>query len=280
MMERLNWERRRLAVTLEASRAVRGRAAFLLSELRTREATREYRLRETGLTAVIRHPMTDIAVLRDIFCLREYDPPEPIAKRLRSLSEPRVLDLGGHVGLFALFIRGLLPGAEVVSFEPDPRNLVALRRCVDANDLDGSWTVVPSAAGAADGETDFISDFSLSQVASAGAHQPWDRWIPAERIPEHLAPVTTTVPVVDVFPYLAGSDLVKIDIEGGEWDLLADPRFAETSARALVMEAHFEGRPEDDPPRALRERLAGAGFSVTGPSDPGGLTEILWAERP
>ena len=34
----------------------------------------------------------------------------------------------------------------VVSFEPDPRNVRALRRCVEVNGLGGSWQVVEAAA--------------------------------------------------------------------------------------------------------------------------------------
>ena len=51
-------------------------------------------------------------------------------------------------------------------------------------------------------------------------------------------------PRVDVFPYLAAADLVKIDIEGSEWEILADARFAGIAARVLVLEYHPQGSSE------------------------------------
>jgi FkbM family methyltransferase len=279
MRKRLAWERRRWRVTLDAAGTVRERARFVASELVARRTTQAYRLRESGLTALVRHPMTDLSVLREVFHLREYAPPARIETRLRQLSPVRVLDLGGHVGLFALYACGARREAKVVSLEPDARNLAVLRRCVSANRLEGRWTVVPAAAGVADGEAPFISDFTFSKLASSGAPPPWSRWIPEHLVPRHLAPVRTTVRVVDVFPHLRECDLVKMDIEGAEWDLLADPRFAHTSALGVVMEAHYEGRPEDDPPRALRGLLASAGFQVVRSASNAAWNEILWAER-
>jgi hypothetical protein len=45
-------------------------------------------------------------------------------------------------------------------------------------------------------------------------------------------------PAVDVFPYLAEAALIKIDIEGAEMPLLTDPRFAELSAKIVLLEYH------------------------------------------
>jgi hypothetical protein len=84
--------------------------------------------------------------------------------------------------------------------------------------------------------------------------------------------MSTTVPVRDVFPYMQECDLLKIDIEGGEWGLLADPRFASTSAKALVMEVHPEARPEG---AELEELLSEWRIVQRSPVD--GVTELVWA---
>ena len=65
---------------------------------------------------------------------------------------------------------------------------------------------------------------------------------------------TITVPMVDVMDQVAGADLVKIDIEGGEWEILTDARFAASPPRAIVLEYHPHLCPEADP-RAAAERL-------------------------
>ena len=74
-----------------------------------------------------------------------------------------------------------------------------------------------------------------------------------------------------------GVDLLKIDIEGAEWALLADPRFEGCAARGLA------GVPPAPAPR-LRRRAAGAhgagacGYAVlAGPGRPG--LGVLWGVR-
>jgi hypothetical protein len=95
---------------------------------------------------------------------------------------------------------------------------------------------------------------------------------------EGRVPGSVEVPMVDVMPRLADADLVKIDIEGGEWALLADPRFAE--ARAVVLEYHPYGCPTDDPRRSAHELLHAHGFEVTPLFyEPDNGVGMLWATR-
>ncbi|EST39291.1 hypothetical protein N566_02700 [Streptomycetaceae bacterium MP113-05] len=41
---------------------------------------------------------------------------------------PLILDAGGNIGMFALFMKGKYPGAEVVSFEPMPESIELFHR--------------------------------------------------------------------------------------------------------------------------------------------------------
>jgi hypothetical protein len=87
-----------------------------------------------------------------------------------------------------------------------------------------------------------------------------------------------SVRLVDLFPMLGGRrvDLLKLDCEGGEYELLADDRFAELDVRAIVMEWHQRG--------ALHgrdwclERLAALGFRVE-EGERAADHGMLWAER-
>jgi hypothetical protein len=83
----------------------------------------------------------------------------------------------------------------------------------------------------------------------------------------------------DVFRDLVAADLLKMDIEGGEWAILQDVRLGETSLRAVVVEFHPWGCQEPDPEACARRLLSKAGFTV-GPADrvgPG--LGIVWAWR-
>ena len=68
--------------------------------------------------------------------------------------------------------------------------------------------------------------------------------------------------MVDVMAQIADADLVKIDIEGGEWMLLEDPRFADSPPGALVFEYHPRFCPSGDPRERAESLLAAAGLSA------------------
>ncbi len=222
----------------------------------------EHRLRAGGRRFSVRRGTPDIFTLFETQSAGVYDPPPPAAAALASLGRPpRVLDLGANIGLFALNALGRWPGASVVSFEPDPANLDVLHRTLAANP-DADWTLVEACAATADGSMGFMGGhFAVSRAPAAGE-----------------AP-STEVPMVDVMPRLAACDLLKMDIEGGEWPLLADDRLAAMSAAVVVMEYHAWGAPPGDPAASARAALEGAGYTVGPPQavEPGSGT--LWAWR-
>lgn len=222
----------------------------------------DHRLRVSGRPVSIRRGTSDVFTLYETHTGGSYLPPEPAAVALAAAGPaPRVLDLGANIGLFALYAFGRWPGAEIVSFEPDPANLPLLRRNAEANG-DARWTIVPACAAITDGSVPFLSGhFAIS------------------RRPTNGETPSTAVPAVDVYPHLALADLVKMDIEGGEWPILFDDRFASLRAAAIVLEYHQWGCPSDDPAGAARQALERAGFTV-GPvrqEEPGSGT--LWAWR-
>ena len=79
------------------------------------------------------------------------------------------------------------------------RSAAVHRRAIEANGLGDRWRLVEAFAGAAAGTTSF----------AAGQHA-------VSRAGEGIE-----VPVVDVLPELTAADLVKIDVEGAEWPILA-----------------------------------------------------------
>jgi FkbM family methyltransferase len=178
------------------------------------------------------------------------------------------LDLGGHVGLFGLYVRKLFKDAEVTSFEPDPSNVSMLKRCVALNGLEGSWRVIEACAATSDGTVEFLSSFHLSRMGPGGdpALGSLQRGIgqafPFLEGTPLVQPEARRVPCHDVFPFLTGADLVKIDIEGAEWGILADERFGHIAPAAIVLEYHplyFSGT---DPEGTVRRALQRAGYVV------------------
>lgn len=121
-----------------------------------------------------------------------------------------VLDIGAWVGPTTLFSASL--GAQVVAVEADPRAQALLALNIAANvDLAPHITVVPRAASARPGSVRLGAPRkpgdSMSSVMFAGLDNAWD--------------VEAIVPdeLVAMLP-AAGHVLVKVDIEGGEYDFM------------------------------------------------------------
>lgn len=276
----------RIRRTLGAATCVSERTRFVVNELRDVPVVGRYRLRETGLLAEIRHPLLDMWVLEEVFRFRVYEPPAPVRSSLAGLGRPlRILDLGGHIGCFALFMRGLFPSARVVSLEPDPANASILRSCIDANGLRDSWELIEACAATRDGTAELLGSFHLSQM-SGGSEQSLRRL--QQGIVDRF-PFLDGTPLVrserrevacrDVFGLLLDADLVKFDIEGAEWPILADPRFRELQATAVVLEYHPSYVAEPGPERTVEGALRGAGYATerSARGVDGGTT---WAWKP
>jgi FkbM family methyltransferase len=203
-------------------------------------------------------------VLDEIFSQREYEPPRELEAALSALpTAPRIVDLGANIGLFGAWALGRFPEATIVAVEADPDNAAVHRRTIEANGLDARWRLVEGFAATAPG----VVRFAGGHHATSHAAEREEEWV--------------EVPAVDVLPELAAADLVKIDVEGAEWDLVADPRFGQTRPRVVVLEYHQEGCPEPDAPARAERALRAAGLEVVpARRKPQFGAGLLWAYRP
>lgn len=235
---------------------------FCARQITRRHGVRSYRLRGSNVHVLVRHSTGDLITLEEVLADRQYEPPPELAEMFEGNGSPlTVADLGANVGLFSAWLLARRPDAELIAFEPDPANAAVLEQCIRANGRDPEATIVRAAAAPADGELRFLSgELAASRQVEQGG---------------------TTVPAVDVFPYLERADFVKVDIEGGEWPLLSDRRFRELPARALVLEYHPHLCPGSDPRATADALLADAGWTYVEHMDfempPG--HGVLWAWR-
>ncbi|MBV9464710.1 MAG: FkbM family methyltransferase, partial [Solirubrobacterales bacterium] len=222
----------------------------------------------------------------EMFRFRAYEPPSALAGALASHPRPlRILDLGGHAGFFGLFMLGLFPDCTITSFEPDPDNARILRGCVAANALGDRWQVIEAAGATSDGMAEFCSSFHLSRMApSPDPHlQALQRRLggvfPFLRGTALLGAEGRHVECRDVLPLLGDADLVKLDIEGAEWEILGDGRFRDAGLRAIVLEYHPAYGPGEDAEATVTRALAGAGLEATAPVA-GADGALVWAWEP
>jgi FkbM family methyltransferase len=265
----------RTFAALVRSRHVTASARFVGREALGRRRTAQYALREAPrVQVVLRHATPDLEVFDEIFVQRLYALP-PAVERALGVAERalRGVDAGANVGLFAAWVAARWPEAQITCIEPDPCNLPILERANAANG--GRWRIVAAAAGVADGETAFLAGrFATSRAVAAPAGAAVDAEMDA----------TIDVPVRDVLGILAAADLVKLDIEGGEWPILADPRLATHLRRvcAVALEFHPHGCPAPDARREAARLLRRAGFAAVQdvPTRAPRGYGSLWAWRP
>ncbi len=207
-----------------------------------------------GLNVVIRGGTNEWSVVHELMMAHGY------ANAMSWLSarrepEPYVIDLGGNIGLFSLLAAQSNPNARIVAFEPGPPNQRMFRMNMLANpDLSARVELrtqaVAGQAGQATWNFDAENPGGSSLLAGSGG-----------------ASVNTFT--VELFPFhdcVAQAPgrvaLLKMDIEGAEWDVLEhtpDESWARIDAIALELHDDPSGR---QPQEAYLQRMKALGFSI------------------
>jgi FkbM family methyltransferase len=166
----------------------------------------------------------DHGVAYEVFVHRFYDCPRPLPSEDVRL----IVDLGANVGFSCLYWLTRFPNARLIALEPHPVHFAQCQLNLSANGLLPRAELYQAAAGA---ETRQIT---LSDAGTSSAVQM-----------DGAPGITTSM--LDVFDLLQGLpvDLLKLDIEGGEYAILDDARFDRLAPRYLVMEWHGSPRERD-----------------------------------
>jgi len=163
-------------------------------------------------------PKQDISTANEIFTQHIYHPPIEIVKE----DVKRIIDVGSNVGYSCLYWLNFFPNAHILAFEPHPEHVQQITRHLEINRLAERVMIIPKAAGICSGEY-FLTDMGASST-----------------IVESKTQNTISVSMTDWFSEIGTEiiDLLKIDIEGGEYYLLDDPRFEDLDIKLLVLEWH------------------------------------------
>ena len=200
----------------------------------------DYTLRDGGTRFSLRHRSGDIDIFRKFYAYRYYEWPTAVTAKMRALDRPlKVVDLGANIGFFQVHARGQMPIGEVTCFEPDPSNSGVLEHVREINGA--SWRVIRACASNADGTVRFrTGGHNFSRIETDGDLE---------------------IPALDIFPIVDEADLVKMNIEGSEWEILEDPRLAQSSA-VWIVEYHRMRNPDPDIKSLVRRQFERAGFET------------------
>jgi FkbM family methyltransferase len=214
----------------------------------TKRWHRPITLRLDGPRGPVRFQVPDHAafkVLHEMFVLGEYDlPMEPTPKR--------ILDLGANIGASVLFFQRRWPDARVVAVEASPHLAALLTRNVAGLNVEVRHAAVAAQAGT---------------VRFAASDESWAGSVGGDG--GVVVPAVTLDELLEI-----PADLVKVDVEGAEFEVLAAATRLDR-VRAIVGEAH--ALPDAPETRALLDGLEG--FEVAAVPAKGVFT-LFTAVRP
>lgn len=183
-----------------------------------------------------------------------------------------VLDVGGQVGCFALLAGHVGPNVRVETYEASPVSADYIQRNIDDNGLGDRLRVHATALAASAGTITFFDSGTASGLNGLTGRKN----IQAATSGEITVPAVTFDDAVAAAP--GPVRLVKMDIEGGEYDaVLGSSPQSWADVQKVVMEYHpVEGHTLEE----LVGFLTGAGLKVVR-DEPGtepGLG-VVWLER-
>ena len=194
-------------------------------------------------------------------------------------ADDTVIDIGANIGMFALWTEPQIPRGRLICIEPNPRALECLRMNVRRNDL-RNVTVVPAAAGREHGTMELVYYPGWEAMAhSTAVDAPWflsgsrmgrlARWL-MQRLFRHADHATPAQPIeVQLAPLshimeehgVATVNLLKIDCEGGEYDVMRSLDAGHWARiERVVIEYHDCGRDRNH--RELVKILRNHGFDA------------------
>ncbi|MFA6534582.1 MAG: FkbM family methyltransferase [Patescibacteria group bacterium] len=211
---------------------------------------------------VVCRDLVDQSVINEIFKYREYRSAESVIK---SAVSP-IIDVGAHAGFFSLYARALNPLVKIYALEPEPKNLENLKINLTNNQV-GDVKIINGALGAESGERQlFISPDSHNHSL----------------IPQKgFKSLKTKVWSLSDFcraEKIKRVALLKLDIEGGEYEILENLTAKDYAAvGAVILEYHLlPGKSE----KSLIDRLKQNGFGVQKfPSRFDRKLGIVWGAR-
>jgi FkbM family methyltransferase len=164
----------------------------------------------------------DKSVVNEIFYFREYRSAEALIA-----SAETAIDVGAHIGVWSAYASALNPSLKILALEPDPDNFLALRQTIAVNKL-YNVKLFQEALAAASGSRrlskaeDSINHCLLKDDSDQG------RQVQASSLADFL-----------IKNNIAHIDVLKLDIEGGEYELLESWNDSDfTLISAIIMEYH------------------------------------------
>ena len=186
----------------------------------------------------------DRSIAAEIFKFREYRIAENVIRQAKI-----IIDVGAHIGLFSLYCHAINPLAKIFALEPEPNNIKRLTKTLALNTV-LSAKILPVALAGKTGKGRLIltPDSHNHYLGTADA------------LEEGIIVKTLTLSALKKQEKLKQIDLLKMDIEGGEYDIFENLSATDyLGIKYIILEYHEDKeRRRKDLEKILREN----GFGV------------------
>jgi FkbM family methyltransferase len=218
-----------------------------------------YRMRN-GASFQVRARTLDSMVLREIWIRDDYTP-----KGFEISQDAIVLDVGGHVGAFAVRAARMAPKGKVYVFEPTSENFSLLRQNIELNHASNVTTFNLALLGHAGSRQMALCDDQVSHSLFGGS-------------PNRKRVEVQGISLSDFMKQekLSRIDFMKMDCEGAEFEILFECP-DEVLARIGKLAAELHDLDEKRNRKTLAEFLRSKGFQVI--PDPH-KDHMIYAKRP
>ena len=194
---------------------------------------------------------------KEIFLQECYKPLVPLGPT------PRILDIGANIGLASLYFLSRWPAARLTAWEPNPAACkLLLRNILPSHFPEAELCISAEALSDSDGWVQFLVPADNPTAVYAG--------IPRKDAAPDSASEEVTVKAVDAARIFAGpADLLKLDIEGHEYEVLDHAIPKASDIRSLAVEFHRVGRNLDRVERLVTRLVEEGGYqAVDGTGEP------------
>ena len=173
----------------------------------------------------VRLNSSDVVLFRHIFIESEYE----IVRRVSGPVEV-IIDAGANIGLASVFIAGLYPDARIYALEPEDNNFHLL--CMNTAPYKGIFCI-QGALWHRDEQVRVLSSDAGDWAFRVGSSTPTESAaVRAFRVSSLLADINES-----------RISLLKMDIEGAEWEVLSDAPDWIDKVDGIVIELHENLKP-------------------------------------
>jgi FkbM family methyltransferase len=165
---------------------------------------------------------------------------------------PNIIDCGANIGCATLYFKFLAPDARITCFEPSPLAFPYLERNVKENRLQ-DVTLIQAACGK--NNTPIVFHMDPDHSTGSTTKNIWrgelhDCEVQQVRLSDQLKETV---------------DLLKLDVEGAEWDVIEDLTSTGriSLVQRMIIEFHHNLKPNHSKFAGFLEMLEGAGFAYT-----------------